>query len=195
MASTPLDFGEIVRDLQSIGFYEYVLPFLLVFAIIFAALEKTQLFGSGKTNINVIVALIFGFLLVAQQGVVKTINEFLPNVSLILIVVLAGLLVISMLAGEEYQGLSKGLMGIGVIAVIIAFVIALWPEQITFLDSYDKERLLYTGIIVLAFIGVIWLIAGGKKDSSNTSGGSKIYRALETLGEGVKRRGPKGDKE
>src|SRR3989344_8418621 len=98
------DFKKFVGFLQDIGANEIFLPFLLVFAIVFAVLEKTKIFGE-KSKINVVVAFIIGLLLVVQQGVVATINNFLPQVSLIIVVALAFLLLVGMLAGREFEGL------------------------------------------------------------------------------------------
>ena len=43
MAST---FREVLLFFEQIGIYDVVLPFLLVFTIVFAILEKTKLFGT-----------------------------------------------------------------------------------------------------------------------------------------------------
>jgi len=59
--------SDFIYYLQGVGVYDYVLPFLLVFTIIFAILEKTKLFGTeqdgrAKTNINTILALVIGLI-------------------------------------------------------------------------------------------------------------------------------------
>ena len=41
-----LDFRSLFLEMQMSGFYEYVLPFLIVFIVIFAVLEKTYILGS-----------------------------------------------------------------------------------------------------------------------------------------------------
>lgn len=179
----PFRFEDVIRDLQSIGVYEYLLPFLLIFAIIFAVLEKTQILGEHKSNINVVVSLIFGLLIVAQQGIIETINNFLPNVSLIIVVILALLLVVGLMVGKKFEGIKGPILGLGIIVVIIAFVIALWPNEINFMSSYDKETLLYTALIIAAVIAVVWLIVGGKRDTGD-SGVQKFFKAMEGLGKG-----------
>ena len=86
------DFGQVVAFMQEAGFYSYLLPFLLVFAILFALLEKTKVLGKEKTNINVLVALLIGLLLITQTNIILTINGFLPQVSLIFVVILVCLM-------------------------------------------------------------------------------------------------------
>lgn len=99
------NLNDVINFLLSSGVYNYFLPFLLIFAIIFAILEKTAILGEGKTNINVVVAVVTGLLLVAQQDIVNIILLFMPRVSLIIVVILMFLLVIAMLAGKKFEGL------------------------------------------------------------------------------------------
>ena len=53
---------DIVSSLESIGAFDIALPFVLIFTISFAVLQKIQLFGSGKKNIDMIVSLVLAFL-------------------------------------------------------------------------------------------------------------------------------------
>jgi len=46
MAST--NFGNLAESLERIGFVDVLLPFLLIFTVIFAVLEKTKILGDGK---------------------------------------------------------------------------------------------------------------------------------------------------
>src|SRR3989344_2229777 len=65
MAQT--DFGTLISELQSLGVYDYFLPFLLIFAIVFAILEKTKIFGE-KTNINVVVSILIALIVISLIG-------------------------------------------------------------------------------------------------------------------------------
>ena len=154
-------FQDAINYLVDIGVYDVFLPFLLVFAIIFAILEKTKILGKDKSNINAIVAVVVGLLLVVQQGIVQIINAFLPRVSLIIVVILMGLLIIAMIAGKEYKGIQGTTLGVAMILVIIAIIFALTASPSTganWLTSSDRETLLRIGIPLLIFIGVIWFV-------------------------------------
>ena len=59
-----------VRDL--------VLPFLLVFAITFALLQKSEILGKGKKQTDAIVALVVGLLVVAVGSVTNIITSLVP---------------------------------------------------------------------------------------------------------------------
>ena len=161
------DFRTFVTSLQDIGAFDVFFPFLLVFAIVFAALEKTHVLGS-KSNINIVVALVVGILLVVQTSIVQTINTFLPSVSLILVVAVMILLVLSVVSGKTFGGLKGLSLGAAVILSLIAIGVALNPDWSNFLSTYDRERLLYWALGILAFIGGIWLVTGGSRGATNT---------------------------
>ena len=72
--------------------FELLLPFVLIFTIIFAILQATKILGAKK-NIDAIIAIVFGLLLIRSTAAVQTINRFLPNVSLAIIVLLMILLI------------------------------------------------------------------------------------------------------
>ncbi len=68
-----IDFRRYITQLQNMGFLDVVLPFLLFFTIVFAALQKTKILGdkdatttgakSGK-RFNVVVALVIALLVI-----------------------------------------------------------------------------------------------------------------------------------
>ena len=67
-------FRGAIVFLEKLGVYDVVLPFLLVFTIIFAILEKTRILGVEKVggqdltkkNLNSIVAFVVAFLVIAS---------------------------------------------------------------------------------------------------------------------------------
>ena len=159
LQASVFNFRDYILYLEQIGVYDVFLPFLLVFAIIFAVLEKTKIFGE-RSNINVVISVIIGLLLVVQQGIVQTINTFLPRVSLIIVVTLMFLLLMSMIVGKEFKGLQGGLLTVALIIVIAALVFALSPSLPTFLTPGERQSLLNVSVPVIALIVAIWLITG-----------------------------------
>ena len=77
--------------LEAFGFFNVVLPFLLVFTLIFAILEKTRILGTedGKSrkNLNAMLSFVFALFVVATKEIVLAIRGSLPQVALILIIV------------------------------------------------------------------------------------------------------------
>ncbi len=62
------EFNQFFMTLDRIGFVDILLPFLLIFTIIFAVLEKTKILGEGKKNMNVGIALIFALITVIPHA-------------------------------------------------------------------------------------------------------------------------------
>ena len=72
-------FRQVIEFFDSIGLFDVVLPFLLVFTVVFAILEKTKVFGMEevegrkytKKNLNAIAAFVIAFLVVASSELVE----------------------------------------------------------------------------------------------------------------------------
>src|SRR3989338_5040779 len=108
MATTP--FGNLAESLERIGFVDVLLPFLLIFTVIFAILEKTKILGEGKKSMNVGIAFIFALLVVvphvtgnfpAGYDPVAIINAALPSVSLVVVAIIALMILIGVFAGDK----------------------------------------------------------------------------------------------
>lgn len=128
-------FGEI-------GVYDVVLPFLLVFSIVFAILEKTKILGVEKIegseytkkNINALVSFVVSFLVVASTRLVAAINEAVANVVLLLLLSITFLLLVgSFFSNEEEVYLQGGwrnmFMVIMFVGIIFIFLHAIKTED------------------------------------------------------------------
>ena len=91
------NFVNVFEELNNLGVMDSLLPFLLIFTIVFAVLEKTKIIGEGKKQFNVIIALVISLMVVIPhvtgnyppgQDAVQTINNALPNVSVVIIAVM-----------------------------------------------------------------------------------------------------------
>lgn len=184
-------FGDTIQYFQQVGVYDYFLPFLLIFAIIFAALEKVKIFGDNKENIHLVIAGVIGLVLIVQQPIVQTINRFLPRVSLIFVVILMGLLIITMMAGQEYQGLTGGVFSIMAVVVVIFIMLALSPTMgwetamglgfITdYFTYYDTRNIISIGFLILAtFLAIKFIFGSSKKEGETGKKGDGLLKILE----------------
>ena len=95
---------------------EILLIFMLIFVIIYAILQKTKILGEGKKNLNVVVALIVGLLVVVPSVTgrfppnadpVKIISDALPSVSIVLVAIIFLLILIGVFGQEQvFLGMS-----------------------------------------------------------------------------------------
>lgn len=92
----------IIIFFDKIGIYDVVLPFLLIFSIVFAILEKSRILGTvqvdkntyTKKNLNAMVAFVIAFIVIASTQVVAIINEALAHIALMLMIVVSFMLLI-----------------------------------------------------------------------------------------------------
>ena len=75
-------FRNVLGFFESVGIYDVLLPFLLVFTIMFAILEKTKVLGTEvinnetvpRRNLNSLAAFSIAFFVIANQKLVAIIN-------------------------------------------------------------------------------------------------------------------------
>ena len=116
-------FQDFIANLEEIGFYEVALPFLLIFTITFAILQKIKIFGEKGKNFNAVVALVMAFLVVRSVSILEVMNTFLPKVSLISIIIVVTLLLVGILLNKE-ASFTGALGGIGVLLTLAGIIIA-----------------------------------------------------------------------
>jgi|APSaa5957512535_1039671.scaffolds.fasta_scaffold21248_3 hypothetical protein len=171
-----IDMRSLFYELESMGFYEYVLPFMLVFVVVFAILEKTKIFGkvgdgdnpAAKTNINVVVSLIIGFLILSEPAIIIWMNAYLSRMAFFIVLGIMMMLVVSMFGGDSDFGSGGG----AILGIIITLIALFWslssgtyglstPHWFYYLESY-----LSTLLVVGVFAGFIWLVAYASKDDA-----------------------------
>ena len=176
-------FQDFFANLESWGFLDVVLPFILVFTIVFAALQKTKILGEGKKNYNVVVALVMGAGIIfphvtgSYQDLigfdpVVVINQSLPQVSIILVAIIMLLLILGVF-GNEVDFAGTSLSGWVVIVALVAvglifgsatgwFVLTDW---LAFLNDSEIQSLV---IMILVSGVIIWFVT--KEDKPGQKG-------------------------
>src|SRR3989344_3037156 len=114
---------DIFGSFESYGVFDIALPFILIFTVIFAVLQKIKLFG-GKKNIDIIVAVVLAFLSVRSVFLVELLNRFLPNIAMFLIIILMFLLMLGTFGGQ-FEGFKGYMVPIASIISLIFVILAL----------------------------------------------------------------------
>ena len=183
--------GKAVEFLRDFGLFDVILPFLLVFTITFAILEKTRILGMVKVhgteesipnkNLNSMVSFVVALLVVATANIVRTINESLPNIVLILVASISFLLLIGVfLKGEmDFTKDHPGwytffviLMFLGVILIFLnAIYMTIAGQEVSVLEFIidwtikNWSGTIFGSIIVLVVaVAAIWFITHGKSE-------------------------------
>lgn len=160
-------FQDALYLLDQLGFTDVFLPFILIFTIIFAVLQKIQIFGADSRKFNAIISLALAIGVViphslgkypAGTDIVEILNNALPNVSLLIVAVVFLLVLIGIFGGEtgwrsEWFG---GIISfVSIAAIIIIFGSAAgWWETTGVLSALSDPNIQATIIVIAVF----WLI-------------------------------------
>ncbi|MBT3394884.1 hypothetical protein HOA59_01655 [archaeon] len=180
-----VNFHQIYYQLQSSGMFEYLLPFLLIFIIIFSVLEKTFILGVKKTemqpnptpppahievkypktDMNMVFSLVLSLIVIANTEIVGIINNYVSKMGLVMVLALVCMLAVGLLSGS-HQNLPL------TAAAIIAILAAMWslvPYQYGSMFGFSNWFYIGTDTYV-AFTGlalVVGLIYYVRKSSTS----------------------------
>ena len=195
-----IDFVGAFQRLEALGLTDLILPFLLIFAIVFAVLDRARIFGEERRRVNVVVALVISLLVVIPHitgdyppggDVVEIMNTAIPNVSIVIVAVVMLLILIGVfgvnvnIAGQSLGGLVA-MVSVGLIIFIFGrssgwFGTPL-PPWLSWLGDSDTQALM---IVLLMFGVIIWFVTSGEeKDGGATQG---IKSLFETFGRALER--------
>src|SRR3989344_4012350 len=181
--------GDVMRYFEDIGVYEVALPFLLIFTLVFAILQKSKILGEKAKNFNVVIALVVGILFIRNTQLVALVNRLLPNVAMFIVIFLMLLLLLAIFMKESaYEGWGNQLMALAGVFSVIAIIWSLsvdyvnqrylLPQWLTGLDSRTKVLIVVVAISVL----LIWLLTKEESDKGFTHYTSEFGKQLR--GEG-----------
>lgn len=157
-------FREAINFFVKIGLYDVILPFLLVFTLMYAFLEKTMVLGYEKIliggkevkvprkNLNSMVAFITGLLVVASVRIVGIMNEILANFVLIILIAFLFILFAGSMLKQEEEGFSL-----------------------------QQDNIYYKLFLVIGFITLILITLNAIKTSNGESWLSIILNSLGNL--------------
>lgn len=182
---TPL--GIAMDFLDKFGFFDVVLPFLFVFTLVYAILDKTKILGTEKVggeevprkNINSMAAFAIAMFVVAASQVVEVIRQALPIVILVLVALISFMMLAGSLLGskefsfDQRKGWKIFLTIILFLSIVLIFLGVIKHESgktwLTIIWDYIVENwasgplissIVFLGIIIL----VIWYVMGKKEE-------------------------------
>jgi len=181
-----------IRLLESWGIADVLLPFLLIFTIVFAVLQKTKILGDRK-NFNVIIALVVGLAVVIphvaggyppEADVVDLINIIIPQISLVAVALIMLLLLTGIFAPTWVSKSISGVLAIiSIIAVFVIFGGALdWWESGWLYNTFGEETISLI-VVILVFGIIIWFITREPGTPANKLG-KTFKNVLEWIGGG-----------
>jgi hypothetical protein len=166
-------FRNTIEFFQQIGLYDVVLPFLLVFTIVFAILEKTKVFGTetieGKEytrkNINAVTAFVIAFFVVASSKLVEIITTVSSYTVILLMLSILFLLLVGSFMKEGEGGFLKGqwnsffmiMMFVGIVLIFI-YALGWWDSMWAFFQFQTGGEVVGSIILLVIIVLFIWYV-------------------------------------
>jgi hypothetical protein len=156
-------FGNAIEFMARLGVFDVVLPFLLVFTLIFAFLEKTKIFGTeqylsddgkmhtiSRKNLNSMAAFSISFFVVASTQLVALISEVTSKVVLLIILIFSFTLTVGAFHKQEKEGFFLNDTWKVIFEVIVFLgIIIIFMDALGWLDA------------IFEWIGSIWTNEAG----------------------------------
>jgi len=191
MTSSYYNLEQFIEAAESWGLTDVMLPFLLIFIILFAVLQKSHILGENKKNLNVFTAIIFGLLVIIPHvtdsypsgyDVVDIMNNALPTVSIFIVAVIMLLILLGIFGADATVFGQKLNIWIIILSALTIFFIfgaaADWWNGWTWISDFLGEDAVALVIILLVFGIVISFITGGEKETEKVGAMSRVGRDL-----------------
>ena len=120
--------------LQNWIFTKFALPFLLIFFIVFAILEKTKVFGEDKKQINALISFVIGLIFVSVAYPKEVVGNLILFLTVALVVLFVVLILWGFVSGGDLKAdflTNRGVKWVVGIGVVVAVVLAvIWATGI-----------------------------------------------------------------
>lgn len=161
--------ADILNQWASAGVFDYVLPFLLIFAVVFGILNTTGALGKHK-GVQVLIAVVLGALSLQYNYLSDFLKVMAPNLGIGVSVILAAIVLVGLFIPSDER--RFWFWGLGAIGFVI-FVIIL----INTFDTVGYSTTLYSdyiGYVIGAVLLIGLIIAVGASGSKENSDDKKV---------------------
>jgi len=170
------DIGNFFLQLEQLGVFSFLLPFLIIFALIFGILSRINIFEGNKA-INGIISLSVALMALQFGFVSNFFSEIFPRLGIGLSIILVVLILLGLFMDPEEKWMNYIMLGIG--ALIVIFILI---QSAAFSgSSFGFFISQFAGLIILGIIvvGIIAAVVGSSgKTFSSGRGESPLARAL-----------------
>ena len=160
MQTAAFDFGNLLSQLEQLGFFRLVLPFLLIFAVVYAVLTKIPVFEKNR-GAGAIVSFAVGLLALQFDQVPAFFQVVFPNFGIALSLLLIALILAGAFISEEEKKYKWIFFGLGALMFLIVTFASFSDWQFVGYWWWQQYGgLIITGIIVIG--AIIAVIVSGK---------------------------------
>lgn len=152
-------------------FTEGVLPFLLVFVLVFAILQKSKILGDGKAQIDALISLAIALILIGVETPRNYIVGIIPWLAVALVVLLVFMLIYGFVGVvDKDKGLTLPAWvrpTVAVLAVLFVVWVVLWVtgKWDSVWDWIFEDSIWGNLLIFIAIALALWVALGNKSES------------------------------
>jgi hypothetical protein len=189
-------FNEGFQALAQMGLLDSLLPFLLIFMVVFVAAKQVNIFRDNQ-NMCTLLALIIALMVViphltgiypAGVDVVNIINSAFPQVSMVLVAIIAVMLIIGLFGLNFNIGQHGGLTTVfvlasfGTVAYIFGESLGWWRPSanngfLNFLNDPGTRA-------ILVVVAIFWLVVSFMNSKGSEASG--LGKTMKTIADGFK---------
>lgn len=159
------EIGNMLRAWEQAGFFTYLIPFLLIFAIVFVIISRIKAFEDNKA-VSAIIAVSVGLMALQFEFVSIFFAEIFPRLGVGLAIILCLLIMIGLFLDPGEKGLMWTLFGVGALIFIIALYQTAgslgWSSGYWWQQNWE---LVVGGIFILVLVAII-VGAGSNNDKT-----------------------------
>jgi bacteriorhodopsin len=152
------------------GVFAYLLPALMIFAVVFGILSKSQVLGKNR-GVMATISLAVALMALQFDYVSNFFATIFPYTGIGLSILLAALILMGLLGGDEEGSWIKYVwFGIGaIIFLVILFGSIDELNWIVGLGEFDRSWIWIILGIAAVFGLIVWMVKGGGDGSSSSS--------------------------
>ncbi len=113
--------GDMLAKWGEMGFFSYLLPFLLIFALVFGILVRTNIFKDNKV-VNGIIALAVALMSLQFSFVPAFFSQIFPRLGIGLAIILGIMIITGLFSDKDSPAVNYVLLGIGVIIIGLVII-------------------------------------------------------------------------
>ncbi|MFH1631345.1 MAG: hypothetical protein ABIA21_03980 [Candidatus Aenigmatarchaeota archaeon] len=174
---------QLIMLLNNLGFYQFVLPWLFVFAVVFGLLKASKLFGDANPKISAVLALVIAFFATAYTG--PAMATFFISIFSGATLIIAGILVVllfifmfgfntDIFTSDKNKNRPALIMIVMIIIGVILFIVATGTASGIGVSAFLSGDLVAMILVLIVLIAAVWLIVkeNGKETVAPAGGGA-----------------------
>ncbi|MAG10763.1 hypothetical protein CMI44_00420 [Candidatus Pacearchaeota archaeon] len=169
--------GSIITQWQEVGIFSFLLPFLLIFTLVYGILQKANLFRGTNKAVNPIIGLTVALIAIQFEILPQFFSVIFPKLGVALVILLVALILVGLVLPKDTWVIYT-LFAIG--AIIMIVVLVQTAGELGWAAGYwwnENWPIVAGAIFILVIMGVI---VGASKDNGDfDKSASPFLRALQ----------------